>query len=41
MEKVPIAQAADWLATDEKTLRKTYRKFDPAYLREVGHALEL
>jgi len=41
MEHVPIDQAADWLATDPKTLRKTYRKFDPAYLAGVGKALEL
>lgn len=41
MEGIPIDQAADWLATDPKTLRKTYRKFDPAYLRSVAGALEL
>lgn len=41
MEKVPIDQAADWLATDPATLRKTYRKFDPAYLRSVASALDL
>lgn len=41
MEKVPIDQAADWLATDPATLRKTYRKFDPAYLKTVAGALEL
>jgi len=41
MERVPIDQAADWLATDPKTLRKTYRKFDPAYLRSVASALDL
>lgn len=41
MEKVAIDQAADWLATDPKTLRKTYRKFDPAYLAGVAGALEL
>lgn len=41
MEGVPIDQAADWLATDSKTLRKVYRKFDPSYLAGVGSALEL
>lgn len=41
MEGVPIDQAADWLATDPATLRKTYRKFDPTYLRPVARALEL
>jgi integrase len=41
MEGVPIDQAADWLATDPKTLRKTYRKFDPTYLRPVIRALDL
>jgi integrase len=41
MESVPIGQAADWLATDEKTLRRVYRKFDPAYLRSAGRALDL
>lgn len=41
MDGVPITQAADWLATDEATLRRTYRKFDPAYLRSVGRALDL
>ena len=41
MERVPINQAADWLATDPVTLRRVYRKFDPAYLRSVGTALDL
>ena len=41
MDKVPIDQAADWLATDPKTLRKVYRKFDPTYLRSVATALDL
>ena len=41
MEHVPIDQAADWLATDPKTLRRVYRKFDPVYLRPVASALEL
>lgn len=41
MDGVPITQAADWLATDETTLRRTYRKFDPAYLRSVASALDL
>jgi integrase len=40
MDKVPIDQAADWLATDPATLRRVYRKFDPAYLRSVAGALE-
>lgn len=38
---VPIDQAADWLATDPVTLRRTYRKFDPAYLRSAASALDL
>ena len=38
---VPIDQAKDWLATDLRTLRQTYRKFDPTYLRSVAEALEL
>ena len=41
MEGVPITQAADWLATDEKTLRRVYRKFDPSYLASVASALDL
>jgi integrase len=41
MERVPIDQAADWLATDPRTLRRVYRKFDPTYLRSVATALEL
>ncbi len=41
MDKVPIDQAADWLATDPKTLRKVYRKFDPTYLRSVASSLDL
>nr|WP_321985378.1 site-specific integrase [uncultured Lichenicoccus sp.] len=41
MDKIPIDQAADWLATDPKTLRKVYRKFDPTYLRSVASALDL
>lgn len=41
MDGIPITQAADWLATDEATLRRTYRKFDPAYLRSVAGALDL
>ena len=41
MDGVQITQAADWLATDERTLRKVYRKFDPAYLRSVMGALDL
>jgi integrase len=41
MDGVPIDQAADWLATDAKTLRRHYRKFDPTYLRPVTRALKL
>lgn len=41
MEGVPIDQAADLVATDPATLRRTYRKFDPAYLRGATKALEL
>lgn len=41
MDKVPVDQAADWLATDAATLRRTYRKFDPTYLRSVAGALDL
>jgi integrase len=41
MAGVPIDQAADWLATDPKTLRRVYRKFDPSYLRTVASALAL
>ena len=41
MDHVPIDQAADWLATDPTTLRRTYRKFDPTYLRSVASALDL
>ena len=41
MAGVPIDQAADWLATDPATLRRTYRKFDPAYLRTAMSALDL
>ena len=41
MEHVPIDQAADMVATDPATLRRTYRKFDPAYLRKAANALEL
>ena len=41
MDGVPIDQAADWLATDPVTLRRTYRKFDPSYLRSVAGALRL
>lgn len=40
MDKVPIDQAADWMATDPETLRRVYRKFDPAYLRSVAGALD-
>ena len=41
MDKVPIGQAADWLATDEKTLHRTYRKFDPSYLRSVTATFDI
>lgn len=41
MAGVPLDQAADWLATDARTLLRTYRKFDPTYLRNVAKALEL
>lgn len=40
MDAVPIDVAADWLATDPETLRRVYRKFDPAYLRTVAGALD-
>ncbi|GAN82043.1 tyrosine-type recombinase/integrase [Acidocella aminolytica] len=41
MDRIPIDQAADLVATDPVTLRRTYKKFDPAYLRSVTAALEL
>jgi integrase len=41
MDRIPIDQAADLVATDPATLRRTYKKFDPAYLRSVTTALEL
>jgi integrase len=41
MDRIPIEQAADLVATDPATLRRTYKKFDPAYLRSVTAALEL
>jgi hypothetical protein len=41
MEGVPVDQAADWLETDPRTLRRVYRKFDPTYLRSVAGALDL
>ncbi|GEN63189.1 hypothetical protein AOE01nite_14130 [Acetobacter oeni] len=41
MDGVPIDQAADWLATDPVTLRKTYRKFDPSYLRGIADRFSL
>lgn len=41
MERVPIDQAADLLQTDPRTLRRTYRKFDPDYLADTVAALEL
>lgn len=41
MERIPIDQAADLVATDPETLRRVYRKFDPAYLRDVADALKL
>jgi len=41
MDRIPIEQAADLVATDPATLRRTYKKFDPAYLRPVTGALEM
>ncbi|MBO1361999.1 site-specific integrase [Acetobacter sacchari] len=41
MDRVPIDQAADWLATDPVTLRRVYRKFDPSYLRSIADDFEL
>ncbi|TCS32073.1 tyrosine-type recombinase/integrase [Acidomonas methanolica] len=41
MDRIPIDQAADWLATDPVTLRRVYRKFDPSYLRTIADAFEL
>lgn len=41
MDRVPIDQAADWLATDPLTLRRVYRKFDPNYLRSIADAFDL
>ncbi|WP_061500356.1 site-specific integrase [Acetobacter malorum] len=41
MDRVPIDQAADWLATDPLTLRRVYRKFDPSYLRSIADGFEL
>jgi len=41
MGGVPIDQASDLVATDPATLRRTYRKFDPSYLRGAAQALEL
>ncbi|MFT9092540.1 MAG: site-specific integrase [Gluconacetobacter sp.] len=41
MDRVPIDQAADWLATDPTTLRRVYRKFDPTYLRSIADDFEL
>jgi hypothetical protein len=40
MEGIPLSQAADMLATDEATLRRVYRKFDPDYLAPAAEALE-
>jgi len=40
MEVIPLSQAADMLATDEITLRRVYRKFDPDYLASAASALE-
>lgn len=40
MEHIDISLAADLLATDEKTLRKVYRKFDPDHLAPVVAALQ-
>jgi len=41
MDRVPIDQAADWLATDPATLRRVYRKFDPSYLRSIADDFEI
>ncbi len=41
MDNIPIEMAADLVATDPATLRRTYRKFDPNYLRSATSALEL
>ncbi|MFW7267726.1 tyrosine-type recombinase/integrase [Gluconacetobacter sp. Hr-1-5] len=41
MDRVPIDQAADWLATDPTTLRRVYRKSDPTYLRSIADDFEL
>lgn len=42
MAGIPQDEAADMLATDPATLRRTYRKFDPAsHLRRAVAALEL
>ncbi|WP_281279638.1 hypothetical protein [Swingsia samuiensis] len=41
MDRVPIDQAADWLATDPVTLRRVYRKFDPSYLRSIADDFDL
>ncbi|MBU6246489.1 MAG: tyrosine-type recombinase/integrase [Xanthomonadaceae bacterium] len=38
---VPVDQVADLTNTDPRTLRRIYRKFDPAYLRPVAEALAL
>jgi integrase len=32
MAGTPVDQAADYLATDPRTLRRVYRKFDPSFL---------
>ncbi|OUJ10308.1 MULTISPECIES: site-specific integrase [Acetobacter] len=40
MDRVPIDQAADWLATDPVTLRRVYRKFDPEYLKGIAGTLD-
>jgi hypothetical protein len=34
-------ERADYLATDPRTLRKVYRKFDPSHLLDVADALAL
>ncbi|CAI9120239.1 site-specific integrase [Brytella acorum] len=41
MDRVPIDQAADWLATDPTTLRRVYRKFDPSYLKSIADGFKL
>lgn len=41
MDEVPIDIAAQWFATDANTLRRTYIKFDPTYLKSVSKRFKL